>query len=258
MIPVVDILVANWNTLPWLKLQVHEIRKFAPHIPHRLFVWDNGSSDGSAEWIPTSGLEYHLSPTRRTHAESLAGLLSKSTAPYIAFMDVDAIPVKERWLEEAVDIVKDERIGAVGLRGGRNDGRHRIFVHPSFCVVRRELYDRLGVGLDIVETGKVENNLDTGEALCQKFENEGYKLEFIGDSGMDITAIERLPNKVVHFWSSTPVLAEGRTDLDWLSMVKQVVKGHRHALDFLALWKTFEGYVLESVNQNPLCQRYLL
>lgn len=249
MSPSVDILVSNKNTLPWLKLQTLQIKRLAPQIPYKIWVWDNASTDGAADWLQGSGVEYRLSQTRRTHGHSIMSLISESSAPYIAVMDVDAIPVRPGWLDEVVETVKDLTVGAAGLRTRIQE--RRFFVHPSFCVFRRELQQRLGLTFD------TPGILDVGESFCNTLEDEGYRLYFNGDSLIDVNAINRLSNKVVHFWSSSPVLSEGRLDPPWLFMVEQVVTGHRDALKAFGLWDAFEAFARESLPLNPLCERYL-
>ncbi len=259
MSPVVDILVANWNTLPWLRLLTSQIRRLQPSHPHRVFLWDNASSDGSSEWLAQSGYDHVLSPVHHSHAASLTELLKRSQSPYVAFMDVDAIPVHGEWLDEALALAESKETGAVGLRGGCVDERHRHFVHPSFCVLRRELFGALDLRLDIVTTGVVENDLDVGEAMSAKLQNAGYILRFKGNACANIDELSRgvISSKVFHLWSSTPVLSVHRNDPEWDQMLTSVIRGHRYLLGRFGLWAEFEKYAREALDRNPLCARYL-
>lgn len=256
-IKTVDLLVVTWNTLPWLKLLVNQVRRLQSEAQVQLFVWDNASKDGTRDWLVRNGIKHHFDPIGRPHGDSLSGLIAESNAPYIAFLDVDAIPTKVGWLDDAVSVLQDETVGAAGLSAGSQQGYHRTFVHPSFCVFRRDLYNLLKVAPEIVPDFTRQTTFDVGEAMCMKYQDNGYGLRFLGSNDIDIAAYGRWPNKVVHFKSSTCVLAEQRVDRDFLIMVDAVVKWHQRLLSCFGLLDEFEGFVRESVDLNPHCSRYL-
>lgn len=253
----VDVIVSNWNTLPWLRLLHSQFRRFHPRIQASLFVWDNASTDGSPEWLEKEGIRHYKSPTPFCHADSLHGSIEMTQAPYVAFMDVDAIPVDWWWLDQAVGLLQDEKVGIVGLGAGKVEGHHRRFVHPSFCVFRREVYLRLGLRPHIVhDFHDKKTAFDVGETMCAKLEDAGYRLEFVGDTQLDISQRDSWKNRVVHCLSSTPVLAEKRTDLLFIQMVNSVVGWHRLLLGKLGVWEEFEKYAREAIPRNHLCARY--
>lgn len=251
----VDILVATWNTLPWLKLLVSQMRRFRPEIEVRLLVWDNGSRDGTHAWLEKNDIFHIVSVDRKSHAQSLNSLLELSDAPYIAFMDVDAFPIQHGWLDDAVAALKDGTIGAAGLLSQNEGSAHRPFVHPAFCVFRRDLYRKLDLKPDIVYTA--ETALDVGESMCAKMEDAGYPLRFLGFNQLDVEDRGRWVNKVVHALSSTPVLSENRLDKPFLDMVSAVSKWHLWLLSALGLSDEFKTYAREVFPFNQKCGRYL-
>lgn len=253
----VDLLVANWNTLPWLRLLVSQVGRWKPKIPVRIFVWDNASTDGSREWLAQSGLRHHLSAVQRSHGDSLASLVKMTDSPYVAFMDVDAVPFQEGWLDEAVALLQDAKIGIAGISAGGIRENHPPFVHPAFCVFRRELYERLDLTPDIVHQESPKDDFDVGEMMCRMMEKAGHSICFLGETQIDLAQRPSWKNKVVHFLSSTPVLCEKRGDLPFINMVNEVVKWHRQLLSALGIWEEFEDYARDSVPRNPRCARYV-
>lgn len=249
MADMVNILVVNFNTLPWLKLLVNQISKYKPSIPFNLTIWDNASTDGSRAWLSSKGLWHHLHPVAASHYDGLKGAIKISDAPYVAYMDVDAFPVAHGWLEEAVAAVSDQQIGAAGLL--RNLGR-REFVHPSFCVFRRELYGKLSLDPSI-EHFENKFTYDVGEKMCKQIEDAGYRLEFLGHAWCDSQNFDKHGNKVLHAGASAGVLGNAYLLPEWIT---SSVATHRNLLLRLGLWEEFLGYLRESAPLNPLCARY--
>lgn len=254
----VDLIVANWNTLPWLRLLRSQIRKFPPRIPHRLFVWDSASTDGSLEWLRREGIDHYASPKKESHAEGIHRSVYMTKAPYVAFIDVDAIPIQWWWLDEAIGLLQEPGVGIVGLGAGDAErAHHRKFVHPSFSVFRREVYMRLDLRPHIHHDYDLKKTaFDVGELMCQGAEDAGYSLRFVGETHIDL-AQDNWKNRVVHCLSSTPAMAEKRADLPFVEMVHGVVKWHRRILGKFGVWEEFENYAREAIPKNPLCSRYV-
>lgn len=249
----VDVFVVNQTMLPWLKLFVSQFDRFKPSIPAKLFVWDNASTDGSGIWLGLSGVRHHLHDKKGSHADGLIGLMGKSDAPYVAWLDVDAMPIKAGWLDEAIGILKDESIGATGLQSRLPGPYHKDFVHPSFCVFRRDVYERLKLDPRIVHD-PLRTAFDVGEIMCVKIEEAGYRLHFLGKAASPPSQLPLLNNKVVHAWTSWHMLVDTSFPAHG---VAQVMAIHRNLLSFLGLLEEFLRYVTESVSLNPLCSRYL-
>jgi len=249
----VDILVANWNTLPWLRLLVSQVRRFLPTVSHAIHVWDGGSTDGSSNWLAKSNIAFHTSKERISHAQSLTQLIDVTNAPYIALMDVDTIPVVYGWLDEAVAALDVGKTGAAGLPGGHAGGLNRVFVHPSFCVIKRDLYKKLNTSLEIFHDFVNKMAFDVGVCLSAKMEDEGYALRFLGANEFERA---KMTNKVFHFGMCTVGLNDGG-DPSSAPFIDQVVKGHERLLRHFGLWDEFKAYLQELVAVNPFCRRYL-
>lgn len=248
----VDVFVVNRNMLPWLKLLSSQFYRLKPSIQARLLVWDNASTDGSGIWLGLSGIKHYLHNKPGSHADGLIGLMGESEAPYVAWLDVDALPIKAGWLDEAIETLKDESIGVTGLQSRLPGLYHKDFVHPSFCVFRRDLYERLKLDPKIVHD-PLRTSFDVGEAMCVKVEEAGYRLHFLGKAASPPNQLALLSNKVVHAWTSWHMLVD-----DWFPPhgIAQIREGHRRILSSLGLLEEFLRYVNESVSRNPLCSRY--
>jgi len=239
--------------LPWLKLLAHQIDRFKPSIPSNLFVWDNASTDGSGIWLGYSGIRHYLHASAGSHCDGLIGLFGKSDAPYVAWLDVDAMPIKVGWLDDAIAVLQNDRVGATGLRSRLPGEYHKEFVHPSFCVFRRDLYESLKLDPKIVHD-PLRTAFDVGETMCSKIEEAGYRLEFLGDAISPPSELARLNNKVVHAWTSWHMLVDANFPAHGVVQIREC---HRALLSSLGLLEEFLRYVNESISWNPLCARYL-
>jgi hypothetical protein len=254
MKPTVDILIANQNTLPWLKLLVSQCKRFKPElVDTSFFVWDNASDDGSKEWLTSSGIRHHLCDTRRAHYDGLLGGYDLTSAPYVTYMDVDAIPVAAGWLDAPWISLQHPIVGAAGLSRQLPWGERREFVHPSFCIFRRDLYDRLSLSPVIVHTK--DFSYDVGELMCSKIQDNGHSLAFFGPSHFPHgDNLKACTNKVFHTGSACGMLCDQFLNRE---AVKQIAADHQRWLRRFGLWEEFTTYLRESKAANSLCERYL-
>lgn len=249
----VDVLITNWNTLPWLKLNVAQSRRLNFLITPRLHIWDDASTDGSLEWLQRSGLQFHRSGEKVGHAKGLVNLISATQAEYIAILDVDAIPILAGWLEEAVIHLKDGRCGMAGLEGG-GEIKGRKFIHPSFCVFRRKLFHDLSLKVEVIHKGDIL--FDVGQFMCMQIQDAGYRLDMIGKSQC-LPSDAGFLNKVYHFWGSTNVLTGNDQATQWQKAQEESARRHKKLLTDFGLWNEFRVYIAESAGLNKRCEMYL-
>lgn len=245
----VDILVASWNTLPWLKLLVSQFRRLRPKIDAEILVMNSPSTDGAEEWLKGSGIRYIQGSRNPGHAQALTDLLAISTSPFVAFMDVDAAPVKNGWLEEAIDVLSDEKVGLVGFA---HTTGVRLFVHPAFCVFRREVFDRLNLSTDVIQYATDSIYYDVGAKMSEVVELSGLSLRFLGGAFPDEKIQGGWEYKVFHFCGSTAVMHDLEKEERWTWIVRR----HEYALRHFGLLDEFLGYARESEEGNPLLSRY--
>lgn len=93
------VIIVNWNSLDMLHHSVSAVRRFS--VPGtRIIVVDNGSSDGSVEWLTDQNdIRRVLLDKNWGHAPGLEiGVLSARTRTIVA-LDVDAFPISPDWLD---------------------------------------------------------------------------------------------------------------------------------------------------------------
>src|SRR5690349_18633151 len=122
MKPLVSIIVPHYQTPALAALCLRSIRRFTTGIAYEVIVVDNASKDGSSlEYlrqvrgirliertdVPASGSDAH-----RTAVEIA---IDASTAPFIATIHTDTIPIRHDWLQYHLDpMLIDQRIAATG------------------------------------------------------------------------------------------------------------------------------------------------
>jgi GT2 family glycosyltransferase len=135
--PGVTIAIVNWNSVDLLKDVLRAIERFGSprNLPLEVLVIDNGSSDGSREFLKecrkSRRVRCFLSPQNLFHgpAMDLAFLLSRTE--YVIALDVDAFPIGEGWLEALLGPLQQGRSvsGAEAARG---------YIHPCCLAMRTE------------------------------------------------------------------------------------------------------------------------
>lgn len=106
--PGVTVVTVNHDSLPFLQVLVHAVRRFAPDA--RLLVVDNASRDGSREWLAREGIDVLALSENIGHGPALdLGFLAVRTEIAIA-LDVDAFPIADRWLPTLVDLLADAEV----------------------------------------------------------------------------------------------------------------------------------------------------
>ena len=247
----VDILVPSWKSLPWLRLQWNSIRRFPLKVPINYIVWDNEPSPASERWIRDQGFLSRSSTPPKSHPASLEELVKISSSPILAFMDADCIPIKEGWLDEAVSLVKVPYVGAVGLFSEHGNKKYRPFVHPSFCVFRREVYEDLR--LSVHPLGLPDGTyFDVCSLMSSVLEHRGFQLKKLGDA---FTGTENLSQRVFHFWGSSKGTVGMKESQE--PDRKRVMKRQLDCLSDLGFLGEFVGIVRECLPDNPLLAGYL-
>jgi GT2 family glycosyltransferase len=117
-----SIIIPLWNQLAYTQQCLESVDAFTPE-DHEVILIDNGSTDGTAEWVKGEILkhpEYRLivNETNRGAAGATNQGILASTGDYLCFLNNDVVVSKE-WLTgliDALEIAPD--IGMVGPRTG--------------------------------------------------------------------------------------------------------------------------------------------
>ncbi len=86
-----SICLCSWDDLPFLKILYDGIKRNT-RIPHEIIIHDNGSTDGTEEWLKEMGITY----TRSEENEGVAAVnyaVAKATGDFIVDINADMYPL---------------------------------------------------------------------------------------------------------------------------------------------------------------------
>jgi len=118
----VSIVIPNWNGKEFLKECLESIKKNTKYSNYKTVIIDNGSTDGSQEFIEKNYPPIQLikMKTNKGISESLNVAIKfsfkKNKSDYIYILNND-VKMKENWLKEAINVAEmGEKIGIVGSK----------------------------------------------------------------------------------------------------------------------------------------------
>ncbi len=154
----------------------------------RVIVVDNGSTDGTQALLRAEGITEITQVSGRVGAVRNAGA-ARGSAPIIAFLDADCV-AGPAWVSAAVDLLRDETVGAVGGAYLVRDGctwvestwsttlptapRLTSALPGGSFIVRRDLFEKLG-GFDPDLIAGEDDDLST------RIRREGHELLLSAD-----------------------------------------------------------------------------
>jgi GT2 family glycosyltransferase len=126
---IVDIIIVTYNRIEYLKMSV-EMLELSTSYPYRIIVVDNGSADGTREWLieqKEKGIigEYVFNKENMKMAAAFTEGFKHVTSDLFITVADDMIPpmnIKADWLEVFVTkINSDNNIGCINFVGTRQD-----------------------------------------------------------------------------------------------------------------------------------------
>lgn len=166
----VTVIIVNWNTKDVVADVIRAVRALSPDDV-RLLVVDNGSTDGSADYLrQVDGIETMLLRSNAGHGVALDLAVCAVRTKVAVVLDSDAIPLASDWLDP---IVKPVITGQVILAGSRS---RRNFVHPIYAAVDTATFIRRRLSFQVhrlpcVDDSDVvwgENAWDTAELMTPR------------------------------------------------------------------------------------------
>jgi len=147
-----SIVVVNWNGLDFIRDCIQSVRK-QTYAPRELVVVDNGSTDGSREWLRANASSAYRLIEFEVNTGFACGVnagIRASSGEFIALLNHDAV-AEERWLERLIDAARDPAVGMVASK---------ILFHD-----RRDVIDKAGHLLfpDGLNRGRGAGEADRGQ-----------------------------------------------------------------------------------------------
>lgn len=178
--PGVTVVIVNWNTFEVTRDVLTAVRRLSPSDT-RILLIDNGSTDGSRErFSEWPGIETLYLSSNAGHGVALDLGVCASKTNITVTLDSDAIPLREGWLDPALQPLLAGEALIAGLRASRN------FVHPVFLAIDTATFVRRRLSFQVYVTPQTApaevvwgaNGWDTGELMTRRFdENEVCFLE---------------------------------------------------------------------------------
>ena len=189
-----DLIIPLWNQLSYTQDCIESVLRHTPELS-RLIVVDNGSTDGTSEYL--RGIAASLgeklvvisNPTNLGFVQAVNQGLKASTSPYVCLLNNDTL-VTEGWLSRmtAAAVARPEigLINPLGNVGGdwsekrwlevrsrlaRDAGKFEEIEHCSgFCLlIKREVIDSIGFLDESFGMGNFEDN-----DYCERARRAGY------------------------------------------------------------------------------------
>ena len=111
MVEEIPIIVVNYNGIELLKKYLDSVLQ--TQYPSRVVVVDNGSKDGSVEYLKEKGIEVIQLDKNYGPAYARNVALRKFKTKFMAFLDNDVMVPKD-WLDPLVEVISsDEKVAAV-------------------------------------------------------------------------------------------------------------------------------------------------
>lgn len=165
------VIVVSWNTCEVLKSVLGAVREHSP-AGTKIIVIDNGSSDGTAEWLRDQELTDRcvLLPFNIGHGRGLDIGFALATTETVITLDSDAFPFRDDWLDILTEPLEQSSVQAAGMWGKRNR------LHPACAAFRRTAFYDARMSFTNytpwMDRGEApvfgENSWDTAELLFER------------------------------------------------------------------------------------------
>jgi glycosyltransferase involved in cell wall biosynthesis len=126
----ISIVIVGWNSADFLRVALDAVRRFSPPDIEVLVV-DNGSSDNSREVAKAAGTRLLKLPFNFGHGPALELGTLRARGHYVVTLDVDAFPIREGWLDELIEPLRN---GSIVSGANMQDG----YAHPCCLAIRMD------------------------------------------------------------------------------------------------------------------------
>ncbi len=171
----VSILIANYNTREMIEQTVRKVQSLTPG-EYELIIVDNGSTDGSAEYLRAATGVRALTLTRNIgHGKALDLATLFARGETLIALDSDAYPVADTWVARLSELLEQHACAGVH--------HHREYVHPCCLAIRARTFFQYRLSFqsrwtrDYEQLGKTA--WDVGEGISLELLRRGHTLGYI-------------------------------------------------------------------------------
>lgn len=162
MEPLVSVIIPTYNRLELLKETVESVRNQS-FRDFEIIVVDDGSTDGTAEWLKGRSDIRSLSQTNSGIATSRNNGAAIARGRWLAFLDHDDLWARDKLANQMEFISKNSEVALVAARHVRLGNRYRVprrpkwikgdlfvkaysesFIHTSSVMIRKDVFDAIG------------------------------------------------------------------------------------------------------------------
>jgi glycosyltransferase involved in cell wall biosynthesis len=177
------IAVVTYNTLFYTKLQLLQLRVHTPRDSYQIIVYDNGSTDGTREWLEQQPDVFLIKSDRvndRCHGAALDYLSRITQTPVFCALDADAFPVSDDWLDP-MKALDEPNVVLAGI--GRGWGYTLDnYVHPSYLFGKTEFVRQHSF---VHRWPAYGDKYDTGEIMTSKAYKYDHEVRFWKKNNVD-------------------------------------------------------------------------
>lgn len=204
----ITIVISNYNTLHWLRVSVHQIRKHTK-IPYEIVISDQ-SEDKYPVMAEYNGFK-NIKVIPNPRSSSGAGLdyvlrNVEIKSKYICAIDVDTFPISDDWLTVPIKLIEDFGLTWVGLRAEIESAYNLHYFHMGECyrIGLKESFEQLSKGAGWYQrTAPFFDNAVVAHSWeDQHFSHKKLSLPVTGSLGLTLTNGEYgrvIGNLAVHF-----------------------------------------------------------
>ncbi len=206
----ISIVTVTHDTPDFIKLCIKAV-KARTQVPYKHIIIDNGSSHQTIEFLRSEAADGNIALHERQlpkksggHAASLDWMLYKvgMKTGFVCLLDSDAYPIKDGWLRELYDMMKESNSDAIGYAHFRD----QQLLHPSCMLFKyTHLMQTSRPSFRIRRTPRVFN--DTGMIVCATMKKNGSVLHPLSKEWME-------ENICRHRWCATraEIAKDGKLD----------------------------------------------
>jgi glycosyltransferase involved in cell wall biosynthesis len=213
--PQFSVLMVVHNALDVIRISTLRTLRYIAGQSARLVVVDNGSTDGSGEWLSMLAARGDIDLIRNDfnvgHGPALELARKSVRSPFLVTLDSDAFPVSHAWLSELRSRL-DAQVKVAGIL------HHRGYIHPSCLMVGSDTMEAWN--LTFLNEKSQPSRFDVGERISNEARRRGYDISGLARTAESRRGSESEPvflgsiyeNLVYHHWYTTRSVLSKQVD----------------------------------------------